>query len=813
MRVTHVEDHITHAVIGQGENHAFQISDSAEFFQILSSTLYSNKKLAVIREILCNAWDAHIEAGLVDMPIEVTLTAEVLIIRDFGTGLSKLHILKNYTTYGGTTKVANENVTGGFGLGSKAPFAYVDHFEVTSFHQGTMTIYNLSLSNAQVGGKPSVMPLMDVPTDESGIQVKLHLKDAEDQDGFERIIRRVAANGEMQVKLNGELLPTVPFSSAPHGFIILPSSQAGGTSNNRVYVRYGHVIYPLDSEPAIAELMATARTFLATISEKALSGFNEKWAVVLQAPPGSISVTPSRESLSMTDRTMLTVKQLLAAFNNYVSEGLTADCMELTKQAIAWGISNQKEPAKLLSYDKVRPAVDFFKNMTPTLPKLITQLPQAAAHYMCGNDYPSWKSYQHQEMQLRLQELEDRQYGDTKLISSYRHALKKLGPKAKRTNWLPKKVFWPLIQGIRGQNSLRLANLYVIDNVIRGYNSKLGHIPIRDYRIEFLREAIPFLRKIVIISHNRADILEEGKHYEEIKASGKLNKTLTYIVPRSPAKIREANEFFRAHGYTVIDRTPHQTIERTEESLSIDGVVKKRIKRVGTPKLSNLLGGTRLIDIQHAYREDNELIENPAVAVVINPMRERFERFEGFGSAASYPIIKLFGDEIALVANAIQLAKLREKGATDNLRDWVLSRVLMEFRTNKLIQKYYRNWRPADIDYEAEELQFLKILRTDEKLRKAWKLPESLPDREKMFVQIYQSFDQWDRRSIKALAPIVDLQKTWTASPAAKRVAGRLQDNPFLKALEPMQLHSLVKSPKPDIADRARQLILTSMKG
>lgn len=62
MQVTHTDDHITHAVIGGGQTIDFGISNNAEFFHILSSTLYTNQELAVVREVLCNAWDAHIEA-------------------------------------------------------------------------------------------------------------------------------------------------------------------------------------------------------------------------------------------------------------------------------------------------------------------------------------------------------------------------------------------------------------------------------------------------------------------------------------------------------------------------------------------------------------------------------------------------------------------------------------------------------------------------------------------------------------------------------------------------------------------------------
>ena len=52
MRVAHRDDYDTHAVIGGREIEAFGIAQTAEFFTVLSDTLYSNKPLAVAREVL-----------------------------------------------------------------------------------------------------------------------------------------------------------------------------------------------------------------------------------------------------------------------------------------------------------------------------------------------------------------------------------------------------------------------------------------------------------------------------------------------------------------------------------------------------------------------------------------------------------------------------------------------------------------------------------------------------------------------------------------------------------------------------------------
>ena len=67
----------------------FQINASPQAFRILSSGLYSDKITAVLREIACNAVDAHVAAGKADEPIEVKLPTALdpsFYIKDWGTG-------------------------------------------------------------------------------------------------------------------------------------------------------------------------------------------------------------------------------------------------------------------------------------------------------------------------------------------------------------------------------------------------------------------------------------------------------------------------------------------------------------------------------------------------------------------------------------------------------------------------------------------------------------------------------------------------------------------------------------------------------
>lgn len=142
MRMVAVADDVQSQ--GMGAGNAFTIAASSKAFEVLSSNLYQDKILAVIREITCNAADAHAVAGKPLSDIQVTLPTMMVpyfAVRDFGSGLSQEDVLSLYTTYFRSTKDGDNSQIGGFGLGSKSPFAVADQFTVTSWHDGTKTTY------------------------------------------------------------------------------------------------------------------------------------------------------------------------------------------------------------------------------------------------------------------------------------------------------------------------------------------------------------------------------------------------------------------------------------------------------------------------------------------------------------------------------------------------------------------------------------------------------------------------------------------------------------------------------------------------
>lgn len=121
--------------INASDTFGFGINDPRLIFKILREKMYSNPKKAAIQEYVCNARDAHREAGKEDLPVQVhfpDFDGSELIIRDFGYGIPPEAMDKVFTKYGASTKRGTDRFTGGWGLGCKTGFAIGDSFSVTS---------------------------------------------------------------------------------------------------------------------------------------------------------------------------------------------------------------------------------------------------------------------------------------------------------------------------------------------------------------------------------------------------------------------------------------------------------------------------------------------------------------------------------------------------------------------------------------------------------------------------------------------------------------------------------------------------------
>ena len=146
-------------------------------FKSILDNLYTNLPLAVVREICCNAMDSHIVARnyspfFVQKP---TVENPFFIVRDFGTGLSKEDVFKYLNTLLSSNKKTQIDLTGQYGLGSKAVLAFNEEYRVISYFQGMCYEFLFKRINK---GIPTLTLLSEISTSEpNGIKYIVSLEE------------------------------------------------------------------------------------------------------------------------------------------------------------------------------------------------------------------------------------------------------------------------------------------------------------------------------------------------------------------------------------------------------------------------------------------------------------------------------------------------------------------------------------------------------------------------------------------------------------------------------------------------------------
>jgi hypothetical protein len=707
MQVTHVQDHVTHAVIGGNAAISFGISDSPEFFQILSSTLYSDQRLAVVREVLCNAWDAHIESGRTDTAVEVTLNNEKLSIRDYGNGISRDLIGQIYGTYGNSTKKNDGAQTGGFGLGSKSPFAYTDHFQVSSCHEGTKTIYALSKSSAERNGKPGITPIASFPTTETGLEVTIQVKSYGDRETFDDLVKQIAINGEMKVNLNGGELEGLPFSKTERDWLITTRALSSNTStyDTRIYVRYGNVVYPVEAHTSYNPAYQTAAKFLSNLNQSYSRGTH--YRIVFKAPADSIAVTPSRESLSMQEHTIETLKGLLESFCKMVKDDLSGECHELLDRQIAL-MSQEKNVGQLMSCRRWIPGL---ANGTGIYDPIITDMDGLAKQYARQN-YPGSQSFFKRDLGLRvdallgfgltnqghLTELKRRVLqGDTtkeraqwKTIANTGSYRRRRSPEASHISWYKKRIVRPLVRDLQADPAMDHTRMYVFSD--EGYGrDQYGLTHVSKHVAHSYDNYMPLLRKIVILTGSKVDLPEKTKAFPELKTLGKVANSFVYHVGLARKTLPAIREFFTNRGYTLLDLTVEQSwMEPKPVKLPPDPNKVIKPKLAGHAALSGAIHAGKQTRVENCFLEDSPRISSPKFFEKIIFSRSEFNNFTlgGFNTAASLLILKLFGDECAVVRTEPQKDKLKKDGLVET-SEYVVPYVIDQVTTAPQFLAYW----------------------------------------------------------------------------------------------------------------------------
>jgi hypothetical protein len=320
---------------GISNKNQFSIAQTSKMFKILSDSLYSDKVMAVIRELSTNAHDAHV-ASKNQNSFKVTLPTQAnpnFVVRDYGTGLSQEDMEELYTTYGASNKNDSNDFVGCLGLGSKSPFAYTKSFNTTSYFNGKAYSYIAAMDE---NGVPSLNLFGISDTNEpNGLEISFAVKQ-HDFTEFTNKAKRVYHYFKSRPIIEGGVCPTLNDDSYSHYNVVIegegwkigriaPNNDKYPSSYNNpgsgIIAIMGNIAYPVDSNKIIGEdkpdqpdhIQAWNRAFgkadVANWKHLVREILGAGLYLEIQFGIGELEMDVSREGLQYTKQVIKTLKQ------------------------------------------------------------------------------------------------------------------------------------------------------------------------------------------------------------------------------------------------------------------------------------------------------------------------------------------------------------------------------------------------------------------------------------------------------------------------------------------------------------------------
>jgi hypothetical protein len=309
--------------IKESKDFGFKITPQA--IQMFFKDIYKDPILACVRELACNAFDAHVLAKNPKTPFNVHIPTNLepwFEIRDFGVGLSKEQMETLYSTFFESSKQGSNDFIGGLGIGSKSPLAYTDMFTATSFYEGVS--YQFIVSKNELG-VPTLNFVGEFPTKEpNGLSVNVPIKqnygqaNGSDIESFRKCVIKVFTRFETKPVLTGMTVefPEIVYSSQKGDWGMRDNQKSGLDSSLGLQAIMGNIAYPISIDSLRLEHAAMqkyAGIIYSNSWRKEDRPFDIKFGI------GTLSITPSREELQYDERTC---KAITAAFDLILKEFL-----------------------------------------------------------------------------------------------------------------------------------------------------------------------------------------------------------------------------------------------------------------------------------------------------------------------------------------------------------------------------------------------------------------------------------------------------------------------------------------------------------
>lgn len=285
---------------------------SLAFLQKVLTDLYSDPKLAVVREYSTNAWDAHVEAGT-NKPIEVTTPnalSPYFVVQDYGIGLSLDDIRDIYSQYGASTKRGTNAQTGMLGLGCKSALTYTNQFTIVAVKDGVKTNVIVSRDAENVGAMTVVYHgPFDGP---NGVEIKIPVNRGDEQEFRNKAEKFFSFWEKGRVKLNGKDPEFVEGEKLSDNILLKRNTHYA--EKHRLVM--GGVSYNVDNEELFGRQYDHNRI---------VPNINNNTRIVFFVNMGDVDFTPSREELHYTAHTRKKLRSLIEDFNEELAKHIGKD--------------------------------------------------------------------------------------------------------------------------------------------------------------------------------------------------------------------------------------------------------------------------------------------------------------------------------------------------------------------------------------------------------------------------------------------------------------------------------------------------------
>lgn len=287
----------------------FEIAATSAAFDILANKLYSNPRLAVLRELCTNANDAHIMANNLDRNFVLhipTADSPFFSIRDFGPGLTVDEFELIYFNFFVSTKQGDDSQTGNFGLGAKSPFACANSFKVSSYQKGKRVTYQLEPED----GVPTYEIVEEAETLEpDGLEIFIDdWKDEYKRDMY--LWKKIAMNFFKSTSF----LPNANFTDDEYNELLKVRPFYQKNSMMFDTVNYPTITCNVAGVGFKVEPNELGADELVSLLNSLCVGY-----INIMAAKNDVSITPSREELQYDAKTQMfitdAIKQTIASFD------------------------------------------------------------------------------------------------------------------------------------------------------------------------------------------------------------------------------------------------------------------------------------------------------------------------------------------------------------------------------------------------------------------------------------------------------------------------------------------------------------------